>query len=145
MGSQFCCNSNGRKKTTEYTWISQLRGIHIFLTFFTCAKYKFLSFVNYSWPLNHMSLNCTVPLSHTNTYYSSTWSMIESKDWEPLIQGPPAKLYMKFWLHSRLELLFPLGPHFFPRVSYILFSAVNISSCKTVIFFYQSVKMLNFS
>lgn len=33
-------------------------------------------------------------------------------------RGPPAKLYMEFWLHSGLELLFLLGPHFFPRVSY---------------------------
>lgn len=129
MGSQFCCSSNGRKKTTEYTWISQLRGIHIFLTFFTCTKYKFLSFVNYSWPLNHTGLNCAVPLSHRfvfslNTYYSSTWSMVDSKDWEPWIQRATWKIIHGVLTSQWVGALIPPRPSLFSKGQlYIILSS----------------------
>ena len=129
MGSQFCCSSTGRKKTTEYTWISQLRGIHIFLTFFTCAKYKFLSFVNYSWPLNHKGLNCAVPLSHRfvfslNTYYSSTRSMVESKDWQPWIQRATCKIIHGVLTSHWVGALIPPRPPLFSKGQlYIILSS----------------------
>ena len=153
MGSQFCCSSNGRKKATEYTWISQLRGIHIFLIFFTCTKYKFLSFVITADPWTTRVWSAQLH-SHTDffslgTYCGSTWSMV---GW---IQGlgtmdTEGQLQSYTWIFDYIEGWNPYSPHpptfvqgstvyYYKQLIYPLVKYFKL------ICFCQWVKMLNFS